>query len=237
MRKARFIVLGLAFLALFMCLLAGPGTRLGWWEWLGGIWMLRIAAWLGIAAAAASIILIATLAFPQWRYQAWVPIVSLCAALAAVAPPAILMSRAKSVPPIHDITTDPADPPAFVALAEVRNKGPNKAAYPGAAAADQQRRAYRDIGPKVLDAPPRDAMQKAIDAARSMGWEVVATDASAGRIEAVDTTSWFGFKDDIVIRIRPNGPGSRVDVRSASRVGVSDIGANAERIRGFLSKL
>ena len=237
MRKARLVVLGLAFLALAMCLLAGPGTRQGWWEWLGGIWLLRIAAWLGIAAAIASIVLIAALAVPKWRFQPWVPIVSLCAALAAVAPPLILMGRAKSVPPIHDITTDLADPPSFVALAEARNRGPNKAAYAGAAAAEQQRRAYQDIAPKVVKDAPREAMQKAIDAARSMGWEVVATDSAAGRIEAVDTTAWFGFKDDVVIRIRPEGAGSRVDVRSASRVGESDLGANAQRIRDFLSKL
>jgi uncharacterized protein (DUF1499 family) len=124
-----------------------------------------------------------------------------------------------------------------VALLEARNQSSNGSAYMGAEIAEQQKRAYRDIGPKVLNEPPQAAMQKVIDAARSMGWDVVASDAAAGRVEATDTTAWFGFKDDVVIRIRPNGPGSRVDVRSMSRVGRSDAGANAERIRSFMAKL
>ena len=70
-----------------------------------------------------------------------------------------------------------------------------------------------------------------------MGWQVAATDTAAGRLEATHTTRWFGFKDDVIVRIRPEGTGSRVDVRSVSRVGLSDLGANAERIRGFLAKL
>jgi uncharacterized protein (DUF1499 family) len=80
-------------------------------------------------------------------------------------------------------------------------------------------------------------MQRALDAARSLGWEVVASDAATGRIEATATSRWFGFKDDVVVRIRPEGAGSRVDVRSMSRVGVGDLGANAERVREFLAKL
>lgn len=237
MRKARLIVLGVALLALALCLLAGPGSKYGWWEWRGGILALRVATYAGLAAAAASLVLVLLLAVPKWRFQPWMPIVSLCIALAAAAPPLIMLSRAKQVPPIHDITTDMADPPAFVVLAPVRDKGPNKAAYAGEQVAEQQRKSYRDIGPRILDAPPQEAMQKAIDAARSMGWEIASTDTANGRIEATDTTTWFGFKDDVVVRVRPNGPGSRVDVRSASRVGGSDIGANADRIRKFLAKL
>jgi uncharacterized protein (DUF1499 family) len=81
-------------------------------------------------------------------------------------------------------------------------------------------------------------MQKAIDAARALDWEIVASDAPAGRIEATATTMWFGFKDDIVVRVRPEaGGGSRVDVRSVSRVGQSDVGANAKRIREFIRRL
>lgn len=236
MRKARYLALALALTALAMCILAGPGTKLGWWSWIGGIWLLRGAAWAGLAAAVFSLVLVVLLVVPRWRYQPWMPIVSLCIALAAAAPPLILVGQAKKVPPIHDITTDLEDPPAFAALAEARGKSPNGVGYKREFAA-QQRNAYRDIGPKVLNEPPPEAMQKAIDAARAMGWEVVATDTAAGRIEATATTAWFGFKDDVVIRVRPNGPGSRVDVRSASRVGRSDLGANAERIRKYLSRL
>jgi uncharacterized protein (DUF1499 family) len=80
-------------------------------------------------------------------------------------------------------------------------------------------------------------VQKAIDKARSLGWYIVASDAPAGRIEATDTTTWFGFQDDIVIRVRPEPTGSRVDVRSVSRVGSSDVGANAKRVRAFLKAM
>jgi uncharacterized protein (DUF1499 family) len=237
MRIARIITVALALAALAMLLLSGPGTRAGWWEWPFGIELLRAAVYVGAAAAILSVALIALLAVPGWRVRPWLPLLSLCAALAAMAPPLILLGQAKAVPPIHDITTDTADPPAFVALLEVRNQSPNGSAYGGPAIAAQQLQAYADVKPLVIPMPPREAVQKALDAARAMGWEVAASDAAAGRIEATDTTTWFGFKDDVVIRIRPEGTGSRIDARSASRVGASDIGANAKRLRGFFAKL
>ena len=70
-----------------------------------------------------------------------------------------------------------------------------------------------------------------------MGWEVVAADPAAGRIEAVATTFWFGFKDDIVVRVAPAGAGSLIDARSKSRVGVGDLGTNAQRLRAYLERL
>ena len=88
-----------------------------------------------------------------------------------------------------------------------------------------------------MDATPADAFKRALQAARDMGWEIVAADAAAGRIEATDTTFWFGFKDDVVIRVEADGAGSRVDLRSVSRVGVGDVGANAARIRAYLRTL
>ena len=137
----------------------------------------------------------------------------------------------------NDITTDTQDPPDFATLAAVREQAPNKAAYGGPDVAAQQLQAYPNIKAKVLSLPPAEAVQKSIDAARSLGWQIAGSDTAAGRIEATDTTGWFGFKDDIVVRVRPQAQGSRVDVRSASRVGRSDIGKNAERIREFLDKL
>ena len=237
MRIARILTVALAVAALAMLLLSGPGTRAGWWDWPFGLSLLRYAVYAGGAAAVASLALVVLLAVPKWRVRPWLPVVALCIALAAAAPPLILLGRAKAVPPIHDITTDTADPPAFVALLEVRKQSPNGAAYGGPAVAAQQQAAYGDVKPLVIAAPPREAMQRALDAARAMGWEVRASDSVSGRIEATDTTAWFGFKDDVIVRIRPEGTGSRVDVRSVSRVGASDIGANAKRIREFLSRL
>ena len=237
MHKVRIFTLGFAAAVFVLMVLAGPGAKWGWWPWQFGIAMMRSAAYAGIAIAIVAVALVALLAVPRWRVRPWVPVLALCLALAAAAPPMILMGQAKQVPPIHDITTDPADPPAFEALREVRAKAPNGAAYAGAEVARQQQQAYPDIKPVVLAQPPREAMQRALDAARALGWEVVASDAAAGRIEATATTRWFGFKDDVVVRIRPEGAGSRVDVRSMSRVGKSDLGANAARVREFLGRL
>jgi uncharacterized protein (DUF1499 family) len=100
-----------------------------------------------------------------------------------------------------------------------------------------QRRGYPDLRPAELAAPPGAAFGRALAAARAMGWEVAAADSASGRVEATATTRWFGFKDDVVVRLRPAGAGTRVDVRSASRVGQSDVGANADRIRAYLGRL
>jgi uncharacterized protein (DUF1499 family) len=142
------------------------------------------------------------------------------------------------VPPIHDITTDPDNPPAFVSVVLLREAaGPDRVSYEGVKIAEQQRQAYPDIVPLTLALPPAAAFNRALDAAQRMGWTIVASDNAAGRIEASDKSRWFGFIDDIVVRISPAGSGSRVDLRSSSRVGRSDFGVNAARIESYLSSL
>jgi uncharacterized protein (DUF1499 family) len=89
----------------------------------------------------------------------------------------------------------------------------------------------------TLSDPPARAFERALAVARAQGWEIVAAVPAEGRIEATDTTRFFGFKDDIVIRVKAEGAGSRVDVRSLSRVGKSDVGKNASRIRAYLRAL
>ena len=144
---------------------------------------------------------------------------------------------AESVPPIHDITTDTGNPPEFVDILPLRADAPNPAAHEGDSIAAIQRAAYPDVQPLALDLPPDRAFEAALEAARSMGWEIVAAEPDQGRIEATDTTFWFGFEDDVVIRVTPAAGGSRVDVRSVSRVGRSDVGTNAKRIREYLDEL
>jgi uncharacterized protein (DUF1499 family) len=149
-----------------------------------------------------------------------------------------LQQRARSVPPIHDISTDTEDPPQFVAVLPLRANAPNPPHYAGQDTAHEQRKAYPDIQPLVLAVPTQVAFNRARDVAQSLGWQIMGADAGAGRIEATATTLWFGFKDDVVIRVLPQGTtGSRIDVRSKSRVGRSDAGANALRIREFLANL
>jgi uncharacterized protein (DUF1499 family) len=157
--------------------------------------------------------------------------------LITVGVPAYYLHTARSVPPIHDITTDTEEPPAFEAILPLRAEAPNPASYGGPAVAAQQREGYPDIAPADYPIAPEAAFAAALAAARAMGWDIVATDEAAGRIEATDRTFWFGFADDIVIRVRPTDVGSRIDVRSVSRVGVSDIGTNVARIRAYLAKL
>jgi len=234
---ARAVVLSLAVLALLLVCASGPGTRAELWTWQTGIAMLRWATYIGLAAALGAGILLVALVVPGWRTRPWMPVLALAIAAAAVAPPLMLLSKAKQVPRIHDISTDLADPPGFVALMDARKASPNGFAHGGEKVAEEQRKGYPDIKAVVVKTSPAETLQRAIDAARALGWQVAASDIASGRLEATHTTAWFGFKDDIVVRIRPEGTGSRVDVRSVSRVGLSDLGANAERIRGFLAKL
>ena len=137
---------------------------------------------------------------------------------------------------IHHITTDTEDPPQFDAVIALRGDTSNSLEYT-ADIAEAQRRAYPDIQPLFVQSPPDDVFDRSEQVVRGLGWEVVNADRAAGRIEATDTTFWFGFKDDVVVRIRPADNGSRVDLRSVSRVGGGDIGANAARILAFSSRL
>jgi uncharacterized protein (DUF1499 family) len=146
--------------------------------------------------------------------------------------------KAGSVPPIHDISTDTDDPPAFVAIAPLRKDAANPVEYAGAETAAKQKEAYADIAPVTLDVAPDQAFAKALAAAKAMpDWEIVAEVPAEGRIEATATSRFMGFKDDVVIRIRAEGNGSRIDIRSKSRVGRSDVGANAARIRAYVARL
>lgn len=143
--------------------------------------------------------------------------------------------RAQEVPAIHDITTDTQNPPAFEALADAREAAPNAVDYPGAATAEQQQAAYPTIEPMVIDAALPTVLAAAQAQVEENGWRIARV--SDNRIEATATTLWFGFKDDVVIRLTALENGVRVDMRSASRLGASDVGTNAARIEQFLTAL
>ena len=145
--------------------------------------------------------------------------------------------HAQQLPVINDISTDTANPPALVATLPLRRGTANPPAYPGAATAALQRAAYPDIVTVVLPVPPAEAFKRVDRVATALDWDVVARAPAEGRLEAVETSEWFGFRDDIVVRIRANGAGSRIDIRSKSRVGESDLGVNARRIRDFIARL
>ena len=158
-------------------------------------------------------------------------------ALIAIAMPVSMMSKAGSVPPIHDITTDVNNPPAFVAIAPLREGAPNPINYLGGDVTRQQIEAYPEIKTQSVSYPIDQvylAAERAIDA---LGWERVTDGALPNTLEATDTTVWFGFKDDVVVRLTPDNTNTFVDVRSKSRVGKSDLGKNAERIMTFMAEL
>jgi uncharacterized protein (DUF1499 family) len=159
------------------------------------------------------------------------------AGLAALFP--LHMRRAAaSLPFIHDISTDLTDPPRFNLAVDWRGPEANpldRADPPDLA--EQQRRGYPDLGGVELKATPAVALVAAAEVARSLGWDPVRVDPAMGTIEATETTRWWGFRDDVVVRVRETKDGSLVDVRSVSRVGKSDLGLNAMRIRRFLARL
>jgi len=238
--KGRIALLGfaLAVAAALAAVAAGLGARVEAWDFRAGFQILRWAAYGGLAAAALSLLglglaIAGRRSGPRGR-ALLLGALGLVIGLVVAWIPWSWKQRAESVPPIHDITTDLADPPAFEAILPLRRDAPNPSEYGGDSIAAQQREGYPDLGPLTLDTPPDAAFLRALEAVRDMGWEIVESDPDRGRIEATATTPWFGFKDDVVVRVRSAPEGSRVDVRSVSRVGRSDVGTNARRIRDYL---
>ncbi|MFL4977251.1 MAG: DUF1499 domain-containing protein [Xanthobacteraceae bacterium] len=156
--------------------------------------------------------------------------------------PAYLGAKAYRLPPLADITTDMTDPPRFEAIARLRPREANPVAYPGAAAAELQRATYPQIAPLQTASTPAELYEAALSVVSKRKWRVIETRSPQvgrreGRIEAVARTALMGFRDDIVIRVRPISGGARLDIRSASRYGQRDFGANAQRVLGLLEDI
>jgi uncharacterized protein (DUF1499 family) len=233
--KLAYILLALAVLSALALVASGYGTRFGIWDFRFGFTLLRWSLYAGLAIAVLALI---ALVIPRVRAgRTWGLVAAIVVGLGVAYFPWHWQQVARAVPPINDITTDTANPPAFVAVLPLRAGAPVSPDYPGADTAAQQQRGYPDIRPVELSVPPDAAFARALDTAKGFGWVIDATDAASGRIEATATTPWFGFQDDVVIRVTPTATGSRVDIRSHSRVGRSDLGANAKRIREFVAKL
>ena len=235
-----YLGIGLAILALVLLGLGPLGWRLDWWHYrFAFAWLMPYPAYAGLAAAIVSIV---ALAF-GWRQLdgrglAMAGLAIVLGAVAAYVPWSYDRLRGR-VPPIHDITTDTDDPPAFVAALPARTAAKaNPVAYEGPALAQKQKAAYPDVAPVKLALPPAQAFKHALETAQGMsGWTVVDSDPAAGRIEANEASRWFRFVDDVVVRVAADGAGSRIDVRSVSRTGRSDFGVNAGRIRAYLAAL
>lgn len=149
---------------------------------------------------------------------------------------AMQASKAKSLPFIHHVSTDTANLPKFEAIVALRGDNSNPLAYDKEKLIPLQQAAYPMLKPIISELNTDSAFNRAVDVATNLGWEIVAKDANKGIIEAVETTLLWGFKDDVVIRIQAVDAGSKIDLRSISRVGGSDLGANAARIERFIAE-
>jgi len=222
----------LAALAAVALLLSGPGTRMGWWNFKIGLLLFALAFVAGLLA-----LLISGVAWLRTRPNPTAAVSAIVGALIVILP-LTQVAGARGKPRIHDISTDLADPPRFSAVLPLRGSTSNPAPDRiDDRTASQQRAGYPDLVTLDLPLAADAAFAKAVDAAKKMEWEIVAMRPADGIIEATDTTAFFGFHDDIVVRIRPAGDHSRVDVRSTSRVGRGDAGKNADRIQKYFALL
>jgi uncharacterized protein (DUF1499 family) len=235
--KLAWAALILAGGSVLAVLAAGQAHRLGEMKYQDGFLVLRWA--IGIAALGGILGIVSLVRARGARRRGWGPgVVAVILAVALIAIPAYyalwLLPR---VPSIHDITTDLDNPPVFAAIVIQRVGYPNPAAYDGPEVAALQKQGYPDLAPIHLSKPPQAAFVAALDTVEAMGLSLVTASTSDMRIEASAHSLLSGLVDDVVIRIAPDGKGSRVDIRSKSREGHSDFGVNAARIRKMAEQL
>lgn len=242
--------LGLWILAagLLVTLLAGPVNR---FHLAGvGVALMSLVIGLGVVVLGTAMTIVGVLfaTAKGSRIPGTAAVVGIIIGLAVTAYVLSWIERARESPPINDITTDLIHPPQFVAVVARRERAHatvpaqyrREVPGPGGKMIDVpqlQAEYYPDIKPLILALPPPQALAKARHVAEALGWRVDAYVPADGRLEATAHTFFFDFKDDIVVRVRPDGAGSRLDVRSESRVGLSDLGTNAARIRLFLRRM
>jgi len=229
-------------------LVAALGTRFGMLDWTVGFGTMTfkwgVLVLMGGAAFALVGLLMALLTPPRRGVGA--ALIALLIPLLGIGYGVYVMQTARTIAPIHDISTDLVDPPGFseaVVRARAAVTDHNdldllaKRTRDGRAFIDLQRQAYPDIVPVPTGLDQHRAFDVALALARAQHWTMGAVDPQAGTIEATARSLWFGFTDDIAIRVRADGTGARIDMRSVSRVGGSDLGANARRMRPFLLQL
>jgi Protein of unknown function (DUF1499) len=238
---------------------AALGTKFGLWDYTTGL--LKMAVGIGVPLIGITVLIAFVTSFlvvfvkPRAGFGALAAMWVIGLGASGIFVKAL--ATAASLPPIHDISTDVASPLAFSpklladrATTAKANEvlSPSVASVPfnakklddwsGRTLADIQPEAYPQIKSLIIEGQaPAAIYAKALASAKKIGLRIVSEDAATGRIEGVAQTFWFGFKDDVVIAISANGTGSKVDMRSVSRVGISDLGANAKRIEAVLADI
>lgn len=224
-----WIATSLAIVAGLVQASAGLGWKQGWWALPTSFEILRWTAYVAFPCLAASAVGLVIAGWQRGWRLALVAMAGVAVSAGVLIVPLDFNAR-RQLPPINDITTDMVNPPAFLKY-PLSERGAQNQAYAGEAFARQQRQAYGDIKPIGLRLQPMAALARTIDVVTAAGLTIVELREERGLVQASATTPWFGFTDDIAIRITPLGEGSRIDIRSKSRVGRSDLGANAFRIR------
>ncbi len=223
-----------SLIAFLLVILPGPLYKYGLAELSTAFAGFRFGLYMGVIAL---VLLLLQVIFKRKTVTLSSALTAVILSAIAIIMPLSMMTTAKKVPPIHDISTNLDNPPEFVAIAPRRADAANPVAYAGAETAEQQRTAYPELQTLTFTQPQAEIIAASEQAANNLGWDMVSVDANAGIVEATDTTTWFGFKDDVVIRVTDDGNQRLVDVRSKSRVGKSDLGKNAERITAFIKEL
>lgn len=230
----------LAVLAAFaggaMIGVSGVGYKFGAWDFaFARDVLLTDGAYVALAAGGVALAVILLALVRRKLGGAGMALFALLVAGGAAYVPLSLKAQAEAVPELTDVTTDPDDPPAFVALASQRESAGRTQYYRVNYTAQQK--AYPDVVAFESDRSAAALFGEASAAVDAMGWIVAARVPEEGRIEATAVSEWFGLRDDIVIRVKPAGQGARLDIRAASRAGTTDLGANADHIRAILTRL
>jgi hypothetical protein len=234
--------------SLLIGLVASFGTRLEFWNYRFGLFTLfPWCVYIGLAGFVLGAVWALGAFFSNSGEGARYGVIGLLGSIAVVAQPIYTVAISAQLPPIHDISTDTEHAPEFVALLNQRPGAENPPDYDGTAlvafkgkresVAALQHKYYEDVHAAAILTSPERMFARASRAAYAMGWNIVAVAPDEGRLEATDTTLFFGFTDDIVIRVKPSGLGARLDIRSEARAGDNDHGRNAERIRAYMKKL
>ncbi|WP_201577905.1 DUF1499 domain-containing protein [Psychrobacter okhotskensis] len=223
-----------SLIAFLLVALPGPLYKYGIVDLGTAFTGFKFGVFAGIAAL---ILLVLQMIFKRKTVTLGSTVIALLLSAIAIAMPLSMMNKGKSVPPIHDISTDLINPPKFVVIAPLRADAPNPVEYAGAEAAKQQRDAYPDLQTLTYTQSKSELVKATEQAINNLGWDLVNSDVDKGIVEATDSTMWFGFKDDVVVRVTDNGSERLLDIRSKSRVGGSDLGKNAERIHNFINEL
>ncbi len=221
-----------------VCLAVGAlGTKLGIWSFTAGLGLFALGGALGALALVLGLIALIVSIVKSLSAERSTTAVGVVIAAVIVGVFGSQFLAAQGVPPIHNISTDTIDPPVFNKVVALRGEGSNPLEYDAAKLADVQKKAYPDVQPLVSDVAPGEMFNRAKAVLEKMELEIVNADSDNGILEGTATTFWFGFKDDVVVRVKPQDSGSIVDIRSVSRVGQKDVGLNAKRIRAILAGL